>query len=82
MKGRRCRVALISAGTIGALIQFGVFSSAAQGQTWSGAAGNGLWSDPGNWLGGVVPASAAGTVLGFPTGTPTMVLQQDVGRRR
>ncbi|MBQ0032818.1 MAG: hypothetical protein KBT68_08465, partial [bacterium] len=26
-------------------------------RVWSGAAGNGLWNDPGNWQGGIVPQS-------------------------
>jgi len=32
---------------------------------WSGAAGDELWSDPGNWVGGVAPITA-GATLQFP----------------
>ena len=47
-------------------------STEAATRTWTGAAGNGLWSDPANWSGGV-PGAADDAVFSNPA-TPTVSL--------
>ncbi len=37
--------------------------------TWSGAAGNGNWSSPGNWTGDQAPSAGTPVNLAFPAGT-------------
>ena len=57
----------VSAGLIGALLPMTAFVeqvTAVQTRTWTGGGGGQLWSDPGNWSGGVAPA--AGDNLVFP----------------
>lgn len=43
-----------------------VGSASAQNYNWSGADNNGLWSDPGNWVQGVVPPASAGDIYVDP----------------
>ena len=46
--------------------------------TWTGSAGNGLWSDPANWSTGALPAAADDVVI--PVGSTTGIIYVDGAR--
>ena len=46
--------------------------------TWTGSAGNGLWSDPANWSTGALPVAADDVVI--PVGSTTGIIYVDGAR--
>ena len=59
--GRRAALLAVSA-TVASLLA--TAANAGLNQTdWTGAAGNGLWSDPGNWSSGVPDASTSASIV-------------------
>ncbi|MDH5265833.1 MAG: autotransporter-associated beta strand repeat-containing protein, partial [Betaproteobacteria bacterium] len=71
----QCR---LRAGGVAALVLLGfTVPGIASGQTWSGAGGDSNWSTPGNWVGGVAPASGNATIVNFVTAASGFVSTVD-----
>jgi fibronectin-binding autotransporter adhesin len=58
---------------LAAILVFNAGIGSAATVTWTGTAGNGLWSDPANWDTSTIPAAADDVIIPTVSGSPLMI---------
>lgn len=72
-----CASRVVRRAAMAAVIVFGLGVASASDRTWTGDAGDGKWSTPGNWSGQTVPASGDTVILDGTATSPNSVVDAD-----